>query len=105
MAEEVFPLAMVVVDSFNIIADSNRRMNESRRIEQDAHRKRQIQLPKKIFVVGREKLSDEKRQKVDILIENYPTLKGFYWAKEKIREFYRQLEGVIHRHHFNKMAS
>jgi len=89
-AEAMFLLARVVVDPFHIVADSNRRMDEARRIEQDVHRKRQVQIPKKIFLVGREKLSDEKRQKVDMLLEKYPTLKGFYWAKEKIRELYRQ---------------
>ena len=89
-AETVFPLARVVVDPFHVIADSNRRMDEARRIEQDVHRKRQVQIPKKIFLVGREKLTEEKRQKVDTLLERYPALKGFYWAKEKIRELYRQ---------------
>ena len=89
-AEAVFPLARVVVDPFHIIADSNRRMDEARRIEQDVHRKRKVQIPKKIFLVGREKLTEEKRQKVDTLLEKYPSLKVFYWAKEKIRELYRQ---------------
>jgi transposase len=28
---------------------------------------------------------------VDILLEKYPGLKGFYWAKEKIRKLYWQL--------------
>jgi transposase len=88
--EAVFPLARVVVDPFHVIADANKRMDEARRIEQDVHRKRQVQIPKKIFLVGREKLTEEKRQKVDILLEKYPGLKGFYWAKEKLRELYRQ---------------
>ena len=88
--EMVFPLARVVVDPFHVIADSNRRMDEARRIEQDMHRKRQVQIPKKIFLVGREKLTEGKRQKVDALLEKYPGLKGFYWTKEKIRELYRQ---------------
>jgi len=88
--EAVFPLARVVVDPFHVIADSNKRMDEARRIEQDVHRKRKVQIPKKIFLVGREKLSEEKKQKADKLLDNYPGLKGFYWAKEKIRELYRQ---------------
>jgi transposase len=88
--EALFPLARVVVDPFHVIAHSNRRMDEARRIEQDVYRRRKVQIPKKIFLVGREKLSEEKRQKVDKLLDNYPGLKGFYWAKEKIRELYRQ---------------
>jgi transposase len=88
--EAVFPLARVVVDPFHVIADSNKRMDKARRIEQDVHRKRKVQIPKKIFLVGREKLNEEKRQKVDTLLDRYPGLKGFYWAKENIRELYWQ---------------
>jgi len=87
--EAVFPLARVVVDPFHVIADSNKRMDEARRIEQDVHRKK-VQIPKKIFLVGREKLTEERRQKVDTLLDKYSGLKGFYWAKEKIRELYRK---------------
>jgi transposase len=88
--EAVFPSARVVVDPFHVIADSNRRMDEARRIEQDVYRKGEVPIPKKIFLIGREKLTEEKKQKVDMLVEKYPGLKGFYWAKEKIRELYRQ---------------
>jgi transposase len=90
LVEELLPLAKVVVDPFHVIADSNKRMDEARRIEQDVHQKRKVPIPKKIFLVGRERLSDEKKEKVDKLLEKYPNLKGFYWAKEKIRELYRQ---------------
>ena len=90
LVNRLFPLAKVVVDPFHVIADANKRMDEARRIEQDVYRKRQVQIPKKIFLIGREKLNDEKRQKVDNLLDKYPGLKGFYWAKEKIREIYHQ---------------
>ncbi len=33
---------------------------------------------------------EEKKQKVDKLLDNYPGLNGFYWAKEKIRGLYQQ---------------
>ena len=89
-AEELFPLARVVVDPFHVIANSNKRMDEARRIEQDVCRKRKVKMPKKIFLIGREKLGEEKKQRVDELLDRYPGLKGFYWAKEKIRELYRQ---------------
>ena len=79
-----------MIDPFHVIADSNKRMDEARRIEQDVYRKKKVQIPKKIFLVGREKLTEERRQRVDTLLEKYPGLKGFYWAKEKIRELYRQ---------------
>lgn len=44
-----------------------------------------------MFLVGREKLTEERRQRVDKLLDNYSGLKGFCWAKEKIRDLYRQL--------------
>jgi transposase len=49
-----------------------------------------VQIPKKIFLTGREKLTEEGRQRLDALLEKYPGLKGFYRAKEKIRELYQQ---------------
>ena len=47
---------------FHVIADSNRRMDKARRIEQDMHRKRKVQIPKKIFLVSRGRLSEEERE-------------------------------------------
>lgn len=58
--ETVLPSAGVVVDPFHIIANSNKRMDKVRRIEQDLHHKRKIQIQKKIFLVGREQVSEEK---------------------------------------------
>jgi len=89
-AKEVFPQAKVVVDPFHVIADSNRRMDEARRIEQDVYRKRKVKIPKRIFLIGREKLSEKGKEKVAKLLAMHPGLKGFYWAKGKIRELYRQ---------------
>ena len=92
LAEEMFPQAQVVADAFHVIADANKRMDEARRIEQDIYQKRKVKIPKKIFLIGRDKLSEENKQKVDNLLAQYPTLQGFYWAKEKIRELYRQTD-------------
>ena len=90
VAEALFPDAKVVVDPFHVIADSNRRMDEARRIEQDVQLKRKVQIPKKIFLIGGEKLSAEAESKLAMLVAKYPSLKDSYWAKEKIRELYRQ---------------
>jgi transposase len=90
VVEALFPEAKVVADHFHVIADSNRRMDEARRIEQDIYQKKKVRIPKKIFLVGGEKLSEEVRGKLNAILERYPSLKSFYWAKEKIRELYRQ---------------
>jgi transposase len=90
VAEALFPEARVVVDHFHVIAESNRKMDEARKIEQDVQRKRHIKIPKKIFLVARDRLSADDKIKVDELLDRYPTLKGFYWTKEKMRELYQQ---------------
>ena len=67
-AKAVFPSARVVVDPFHAIAEYNKMMDEAIRIEQDIQRKRKVQIPKKIFLVGREKLTEERMQKADPLL-------------------------------------
>jgi transposase len=81
--EAVFPSARVVLDPFHVIADANKRVDEARRIEQDAHRKRNVQIPKKIFLAGRERLSEDKRQKVDALLQSNPGSRDFTGPKRK----------------------
>jgi transposase len=85
-ATEVIPQVKVVVDPFHVIAQANREIDEARRIEQDA--RKGLKIPKKIFLIGREKLSEKGRQRVDELLSKYPSLKTFYWAKEKLRQLY-----------------
>jgi transposase len=92
LAQEMFPQAQVVADAFHVIALANKKMDEARRIEQDIYQKRKVKIPKKIFLIGRDKLSKKNKQKVDNLLAQHPTLQGFYWAKERIRELYRQTD-------------
>ena len=92
-SEVLFPKARVVADHFHVIADANKRMDEARRIEQDVWQKRKVVIPKKLFLLPAEKLDDERRQKLGKLLDHYPSLKGFYWAKEKLREMYREDSG------------
>jgi transposase len=89
-AEAVFPLVRVLVDSFHVIANSNKRMDEARSMKQDVHQGRKVQIVQKIFLIAGKKLSGEARRKLNTLLAKYPSLKGFYRAKEKIRELYRQ---------------
>jgi transposase len=89
-AGSLFPDAKVVLDPFHVIADANKRMDEARRIEQDVNKKRKVKIPKKIFLVGAEKLGEESESKLTGLLNKYPNLKVFYWAKEKIRQVYSQ---------------
>ncbi|MGQ9546193.1 MAG: hypothetical protein ACUVTR_03395 [Dehalococcoidia bacterium] len=40
-----------MADQFPVIADSNSRMDEARRIEQDVHWKSKVRIPKKMFLL------------------------------------------------------
>ncbi len=60
-------------------------MDEATRIEQDAYRKGRVKIPKKIFLIGRGKFSEEREQTVDEFLSKYLGLKGLYWVTEKIR--------------------
>lgn len=51
-----------------MIADSNRRMDEARKIEQDVLRKKKIKIPRKPFPIGYEKLNEEQRSKIAKLL-------------------------------------
>jgi len=84
--EKYLPGARVVVDHFHVIQDANRRVDEARKIEQDAWK---VEIPRRIFLVGKEKLTLAQRKKVEAYGQKYPSLKEFYWMKEALRNFYR----------------
>lgn len=84
--EKHLPEAKVVIDHFHVIHDANRRVDEARKIEQDAWK---VEIPRKIFLVGKEKLSPHQRKKIESYCQRYPSLKEFYWMKEALRGFYR----------------
>ncbi|MFO7996431.1 MAG: hypothetical protein R6U93_04705 [Dehalococcoidia bacterium] len=47
-----------------------------------------IKTPRKIFLMGYEKLNEVQRSKVAELLMRYPSLKAFYRDKAKIRKLY-----------------
>ena len=88
VVEQELPGADVVVDNFHVIQDANRRLDENRRLEQEMQRRKHIGK-RWWFLMGRERLGKELKKQLDALLEQYPTLKEFYWHKERLREFYR----------------
>jgi len=52
------------------------------------YQKKKVKISQKIFLIGREKLSQENKQKVDDLLAQHPTLQSFYWAKEMERAYF-----------------
>jgi transposase len=83
--EKELPEVPVVVDHFHLIQDANRRVDEARKIEQDACRR---EIPKKIFLIGQEKLRPKEKERLDNYYRLFPSLKEFHWMKEQLRRFY-----------------
>jgi len=69
--EEELPQVPVVVEHFHLIQDANRR-----------------EIPKKIFLIGREKLSPSEKERLAKYGRFFPSLKEFHWMKEQLRRFY-----------------
>ena len=64
VAEKSFPEAKVVVDPFHVVADSNRRMDEARRIEQDVLGNKKVKIPGKLFLIGGKKLGEAQMARI-----------------------------------------
>ncbi len=78
--------AKVVVDHFHVIHDADRKVDEAYKIEQDVWK---VEIPHKIFLIGKERLNQRQRQRVELYCQKYFSLKEFYWMKEALRSFYR----------------
>lgn len=86
LVEEELPQAKMVVDKFHVIRDANMRIDEARRIEQEAVKK---EIKRKIFLKNKEDLKRREKEQLEEYFQKYPSLKEFYWVKEKLREMYR----------------
>ena len=84
--EKCLPGSSIVIDHFHVIQDANHRVDEARRIEQDAWK---VEIPRKVFLVGKEKLRPSQKKRIEAYCQRYPSLKEFYWMKEALRRFYR----------------
>lgn len=85
-ASEVFPHAAIVVDHFHMIQDANRRLDEARRLEQEACRRT---IKKLVFLKGAERLREEEKALLNFYFGKYPFLKEWYWGKEQLRALYK----------------
>lgn len=85
VVEEVLPQAALVIDHFHVIQDANRRLDDARRLEQEAYRKA---IRKTDFLLAAEHLTSFHKQNLQKYFERYPLLKEWYWAKEQLRSVY-----------------
>jgi transposase len=82
------PLADIVLDHFHVIQDANQRLDDARRLEQEMQRRKHIGK-RWWFLMARERLGAEHRLKLDQLLEQYDSLKEFYYYKEQLRKLYK----------------
>lgn len=111
VAREVCPNAIIVIDKFHVVADAGQRLSEARLIEQEIvnqerARKRmgRIDIPIQLFRLAKEHLHESEKRDLENLFRQYPRLRIWYVAKEKLRDIYqagnrtdadKQLTGLI----------
>jgi transposase len=79
------PGVPVVADHFHVIQDANRRLDETRRLEQNEARKSIERWP---LVKKPENLTVRQAQLLSDTLGRYPTIKEQYWLKEGLRTMY-----------------
>jgi len=84
--KEVLPHTKIVIDHFHVIQDANRRVDDARRIEQEAVKKT---IKKWVFVKGVERLDDYGKNLLQSYFTKYPLLKEWHWGKEQLRNVYK----------------
>lgn len=86
VVRQELPQALVVADHFHLIQDANRRLDETRRLEQAEGGKAIARWP---LLKNAEKLTELQQRQRDEAIGRYPTIATQYWVKERLRDLYR----------------
>lgn len=85
VVRDELPAARIVADRFHVIADANRRLDETRRLEgAEAGQP----LPRWPLLKGEERLSPRQAERLAELGRRFPTVAEQHWCKERLRELY-----------------
>jgi transposase len=96
--KEVFPDIAIVIDHFHVIQDANRRLNNTRLIEQEIINQQRarrgcgrMEIEGMLLRKAREHLSEKRGEKeyLDIFLTRYSRLKIWYICKERLRDVYK----------------
>jgi transposase len=90
LIKEIFPSAKIIVDPFHVIQDANRRLNEARKIEQEASKDNIPRLP---LIKAKEKLTTRQQEALEKIRNKYPSLYELYQLKEDLRQILK-MDGV-----------
>lgn len=83
--EKELPNVPIVIDHFHLIQDANRRVDQSRIIEQNL---RKTRLNWRVFLKNEEDLRPEERRLLAKYAHEFPILNCFYHVKEDLRSMY-----------------
>lgn len=84
--QQELPRTTIVADHFHVIQDANRRLDETRRLEQNEGKK---PIPRWPLVKARERLSPKQEAVLDQTLARFPTIREQHWTKEHLRALYR----------------
>lgn len=86
VVRQELPGALIVADHFHLIQDANRRLDETRRLEQaeGGHK-----VPRWPLLKNAEKLTALQERQREEALTKYPALATQYWVKEHLRDLYR----------------
>lgn len=96
----VLPQATLVADHFHVIQDANRRLEETRRLEQSEAK---TTLPRWPLVKGQERLTARQGVRLEAIKSRFPTLAEQHWLKEQLRSFYRCPDLPTARQHWQRL--
>jgi len=85
VAKAVLPQAGVVLDHFHLIQDANRRLDETRRLEQGEAK---VTLPRWPLLKAQEQLTPKQAAQLALLQERFPVIAEQHWVKEQLRQLY-----------------
>jgi transposase len=83
------PEARIVADRLHVIADANRRLDETRRLEGAV---RGTPLPRWPLLKGQERLTPRQALRLTELTSRFPELAEQHWCKERLRDLYRSAD-------------
>lgn len=86
------PQVQVVADRFHVIADANRRLDETRRLEQSEAKTSIQRWP---LVKNQEQLSPRQREQLQAILSHSASLKEQHWLKEGLRAMYASGDAKI----------
>lgn len=85
-AERYLPNSIVIIDHFHVIQDANRRLNETRKIEQEMAK---FRMNWKVFTKNEEHLDEQEQRLLKSYCTRFPLLHCFWRVKEDLRDMYR----------------